>query len=328
MADAPAYLCVIGDVMTDVVVRDASITRAPGATNQLAVALDAGSDVPAAISILPGGSAANTAAWCGWLGRATTFIGRVGTDLADWHRTCLAAHGVQCRFDVDPVASSGVTVAFRDGAGERSFLTDVGANHGDLDDSALDVVGNAAWVHASAYALMREPPAAGAGRMGFRDVWSAAIASTTPCSVDLASVTPLRAFGPSRLAQLLRGVTCVFANEAEAATMLDSDGRGGWDASETAMILADKLGAEVVVKCGANGVWVARDGRSWSCAALELDAESLARGDSIGAGDAFVAGYLHARLRGDDVAHCAAAGTSTAARARACRGGRPPSAAS
>ena len=107
----------------------------------------------------------------------------------------------------------------------------------------------------------------------------AALASAIPCSVDLASVTPLRAFGPSRLAQLLRGVTCVFANEAEAATMLDSDGRGGWDASETAMILADKLGAEVVVKCGANGVWVARDGRSWSCAALELDAESLARAD-------------------------------------------------
>ncbi|HJQ01001.1 MAG TPA: carbohydrate kinase family protein [Jatrophihabitans sp.] len=57
----------VGDLMVDVLAR-------------LAGPLAIGSDTPAPVCIQPGGSAANTACWLGFLGASVVFAGRVGDD--------------------------------------------------------------------------------------------------------------------------------------------------------------------------------------------------------------------------------------------------------
>ena len=57
-----------------------------------------GSDAPAEVRLMPGGSGANVAVWLARLGGPVTFIGRIGDDMfGRWLRDDLAAEGVQPR---------------------------------------------------------------------------------------------------------------------------------------------------------------------------------------------------------------------------------------
>jgi 2-dehydro-3-deoxygluconokinase len=73
---------------------------------------------------------------------------------------------------------------------------------------------------------------------------------------------------------------------------------------------------EVAVKIGGDGAYVVRAGASEQVPAVG-DVEIV---DSTGAGDAFDAAYLHARLMGSDPAAAAAAGNAFAARTLGHRG--------
>src|SRR6187399_2846496 len=66
---SPARIVVLGDLMLDVVL-------AP------AVGLASGTDVPGRVSLVQGGSAANTARWLGRLGARSSLISAIGRDAA------------------------------------------------------------------------------------------------------------------------------------------------------------------------------------------------------------------------------------------------------
>ena len=83
----PARIVVLGDLMLDVVLAPAR-------------ALERGTDVPGRVSLVQGGSAANTARWLGRLGARTTLVAAVGRDAAG-------------RALVDAVRADGVQVARR-----------------------------------------------------------------------------------------------------------------------------------------------------------------------------------------------------------------------
>jgi sugar/nucleoside kinase (ribokinase family) len=278
-------IVVLGDVMADVV---ASV---PGE-------LARGSDTPARVRFSGGGQGANVAAWLAWLGADVALVGRVGDDVAgDAARQELAARGVRLCLDVDPVRPTGCCIVLVEPGGERTMLPDPGAN--DAPAVVPDgLLGRGDHLHVAGYTLLR--PGSRAGAMAALGAAAAAGATT---SLDASSHALL---GADSFAGVR--VDLVKANEAELRALT-----GGTD---PAALL--ELGSEVVVT-RADGAW-------WTDGAgsAEAFAEPVDVVDTTGAGDAFTAGLLAARTRGEPAAAALAAGCRAAGRAVALAGGRPP----
>src|SRR5690349_2485550 len=125
-------ILVVGDVITDViVVPEGPIVR--------------GSDRRATIRSRPGGSAANQAVWLASKGANVKFVSRVAAGDVETNAAYFRSRGVEPHMIGDPQAPSGVLICIVDGDGERSFLTDRGANLNlsteDLVPSLLDDIG-------------------------------------------------------------------------------------------------------------------------------------------------------------------------------------------
>src|SRR5271168_2717858 len=120
---------VIGDVMTDVVVRpEGPLAR--------------GSDRRASITIQPGGSAANQAVWLTHYGAGVDFVARVGAADVESETARFKTIGVTPHLVGDPNRETGRLIALIDPDGERSFLTDRGANEAlearDIPDALIE----------------------------------------------------------------------------------------------------------------------------------------------------------------------------------------------
>jgi sugar/nucleoside kinase (ribokinase family) len=284
-----AVVVVVGDVMVDVV----AVPTGPIAR---------GTDTPSQVLTTGGGSAANTACWLAHLGASVRLAAAVGDDeLGRSVRTELDDLGVAFVGHVDDKVPTGICVVLIDETGERTMLPDRGANEvlsPAVVEAAIDA--DAAWVHVSGYALLGS---------GSHPAAVAAIAAARrlglPWSVDAASAAPLEAVGPTRFLRWLDGCTVLFANEDELDVL------GG---VEGALAHAD----EVVLKLGPAGAsWTNGAGTASSPAAPATVV------DTIGAGDAFDAGFVAARLQGSDPAASLHAGGVAAARAVSQRGARP-----
>ena len=286
-------IVVLGDVMVDVVTR-------------ISAPLAAGSDAPAVIRFHGGGSAANTAAWLAQAGAEPVLVGRVGDDergRAARHE--LRAAGVHARLALDPELPTGTCVVLVRPDGERTMAPDAGANDGLADaDLSDELLVSADHLHVAGYALLRP-----GSRPAARAAISRAVGHGMTVSVDPSSAALL---SPEFLDHA-DGARLLLPN-ADEAQMLS----GERDPEQAAKTLAGRFG-EVVVTLGAKGaLWT--DGR----ASVRADAIRVeAALDSTGAGDAFAAGLLAARLEGAAPAEALAAGARLAAEAVARPGGRP-----
>jgi sugar/nucleoside kinase (ribokinase family) len=292
---------VAGDVMVDVVAE----LRAP---------LEPGSDTPAAISLLPGGSAANTAAWLVDAGVPTELVAAVGDDVLGREQLAdLRARGVVLRVAVVPTLATGTVIALIDASGDRSFVTERGANAGlaaaITDDPAAPAL-DAGWgLHVSGHALL-----AADTRPAARRLLARALAASATVSVDAASAAPLRRAGGAAWLEWTEGATVCFANLDEGRAVTGRD-----RPADVAAGLAEHY-PEVVLKLGAAGCLLQHGTRRLSLPASPVGPVV----DTVGAGDAFAAGYLAARRRREVPEAALAAGAVTAGRAVAVRGGRPP----
>jgi ribokinase len=292
-------IVVLGDVMVDVVAR-------------LSGPVAVGSDSPASISFGGGGSAANVAAWLAFAGCPPVFVGRVGDDARGASALAeLRAAGVDARLAVDGEQPTGTCVVLVGPGGERSMLPDPGANAAlavaDLPDSLLAAGGH---LHLTGYSLVRPGP-----RPAALAAISRAVEAGMSVSVDPSSAALL---GPDFL-ELAAGATLLLPNlaEAEALTGLASAG-------SAASALAARI-PEVVVKLGAEGALWTNGGEEERVPAVSVvPAAGAAALDTTGAGDAFAAGLLAARLRGASPAEALAAGCALAAQAVVTPGARPP----
>jgi sugar/nucleoside kinase (ribokinase family) len=283
---------VLGDVMLDVVTR-------------LSGPVAPGSDSPARIAFEGGGQAANTAAWLALAGAPVVLVARVGEDVPG--RTAvgeLGALGVDTRVSIDDERPTGTCVVLVAADGERTMFPDAGANEalaqGDLSDDLL-VAGD--HLHVAGYALLRD-----GSRAAALSAIERAHAAGMSVSVDPSSAALLSA-GVERMGN---GVGLLLPNELEATTLTGLD-----DPAAAARALTESF-AEVVVTLGeAGALWT--DGVEL----VRVDAERAELVDSTGAGDAFAAGLLAARLRGEGVEDALSAGCALAARAVATPGARP-----
>ena len=285
---------VVGDVADDVVVRPLA-----GATPA--------SDTPARIEQHPGGSAANTAAWLGSLGVRVRFVGRVGAADVDRHRQALAAHGVDARLTADPERTTATIVLMLDEGGERSMYVDRGANVAP-PDMPTDTWQDVSWLHLTGYSFFdpRVRPLA-------VSLLEKSTARGIPCSVDPSSTGFLRHVGRDAFRSWTRGAAVLFPNREEAEML-----SGCSDAESAAATLARDY-ETVVVTCGdAGAVAAGRDGGT-----ARVGAATARVVDTTGAGDAFAAGFLAARLAGGALTDCVKRGAQVAAGAVVRGGGRP-----
>ncbi len=290
-ARAPRAL-VVGDVMIDTIVR-------------LEGPIAVGSDRRARIALRPGGSAANQAVWLAHFGAKVDFVGRVGAADRQAETRLFARAGVAAHLTGDSAHETGRLIALVDPSGERSFLTDRGANEAleskDVDDA---LIAGAALIHLSGYSFFAPSPRAAALDVMRR-------AAGKPVGVDPASAELLREVGAANFLAWTRGASMLFPNAEEAAVLAGTD-----DTEEQGA----RLNAHyplVVVKRGAAGCEAFEGKLRWRVAALP--AKPL---DTTGAGDAFVAAFLAARLKGLAIEDCLARAAAAGAAATEILGGR------
>jgi sugar/nucleoside kinase (ribokinase family) len=319
---------VCGDVINDVLVE----TPAP---------LVEGQDNPAAIRTRPGGSAANQAAWMARLGLDVLFAGRVGARDAEFHRQELARSGVRALLAADESAATGSIVVLVGPDGERTMITDRGANlrlrPADVPAALLD---GAALVHLTGYSFFDPGP---------REVALGLIAEAerrgVPVTIDPGSAAFLAALEPGAFLAWTKGAAVCFPNLDEAAVLTGAASAvaavtngamvtaAADAAAATAHVAATGRGADpaamaafltryyhaAVIKLGAGGALVAVAGTQ----PARVAARSAAVRDTTGAGDAFCAGFLASWLTGTSMTDAARAGAETAAVAVSGLGGRP-----
>jgi ribokinase len=296
---APAVrLVCIGDVMVDV------LARLPGP-------LAHGSDTPSRISLSPGGSGANTACWAAAAGAVVAMVGRVGDDATGRAAIqSLVDAGVEPWLAVDASLATGMCIVLIGPDGERTMIPDDGANAGlRAGDLPTDLLRAGTAVHVSAYTLLRP-----ATRDAALSAMRLARAAGGSISVDASSAAPLGQAPAGMVRSWLPHGATLFANAQEAAVL-----SGIGDARGAARALADD-GLMAVVKAGPDGVYACEPNSSLVRHCPAYPAHLV---DSTGAGDAFAAGYLVARLAGQALGAALAAGAALGAQAVGSLGARP-----
>ena len=243
-----------------------------------------GTDVPGAVRLHQGGSAANAARWLARLGTRTSLVCAVGRDGAG--RALVAAlrsDGVLVRA-VRPVGARTARIGMLvdPATGDRSFVAERGAadllRPVDLDPAWFRGL---ALLHLPAYSLLGAP----LGEAG-RAAVGRARAAGARVSLDLASAGPLLAHGRAAAHALVRDVApdLLFTNAHEAAAFL---GRADPEPLLDFAPLA-------IVKRGADGATLLVRGPSGSAPRMRLEVATRPRpvADTTGAGDAFDAGFL------------------------------------
>jgi 2-dehydro-3-deoxygluconokinase len=254
-----------------------------------------GFDRQSSAEVTFGGAESNVAIGVARLGGAAAWIGRLGDD-AVGRRILrgLRAEGVRTHVVVDPTAPTGMMLKDRPRP-DRSRV--VYYRHGSAAslieprDLSVDVIRSAAVLHVT----------------GINLAISAASAATTHAAIDLArdagvpvsvdvnhrsALWDAAATAAENYRALIAKADIVFAGDDEAALVT-----GTADHGEQARALAALGPSEVVIKLGAHGALAVRTGQMWRQPAFAVRVA-----DTVGAGDAFVAGYLAELVAGRTVA--------------------------
>lgn len=285
----------IGDAMMDVIVR-------------LNGPINPNSDTLSEISMHGGGAAANTSAWLASLGVDTTFIGRVGADIAgsSFHNELIAQ---RVKHPNPPVANmkTGTVVVLVDQAGNRTMFPDAGANSG-INETDLPELSGLDGAFLSGYSLFNPNSTRGVLR-----IIEALRNSSIPIFFDPASVGTIRAFGFDEAIALIKGFDGIFLNEEEALFITKKS------QVEDQILNLIEISPLVVIKRGSNGV-VGKKRESDLITNAAINAQVL---DTTGAGDAFAAGFLSIWLENQDLSAALAKGIEIAGRCVATIGARP-----
>ncbi|RFU42947.1 sugar kinase [Actinomadura logoneensis] len=292
---------VVGDLMTDTVAR-------------AAYPLAKGSDTPAAVTSHGGGSGANVAAWLALEGAEVAFVGRRGSDIAGRNRDMeLMGSGVDARLVMDSERPTGTCVVLVTHKGDRTMLSDPGANSALLPEDierCKDLFTQGVHFHLSGYSLINE-----GSRKAAIHALDLARQAQMSVSVDGASSSPLKRMGAEPFLEWTQGARLLVVNAAEAEVLT------GRDNPEAAAKVLTAWYPQVVIKNGAEGSLWYTNGRPDAVTVAADPVEKIV--DGTGAGDAFIAGFLPPWLDGKPPAEALASGNRLAAQALQHLGARP-----
>lgn len=286
----------VGDLINDIV----AVPREP---------IRADTDTVATIKHIPGGSAANTAAWLASRGVTVDFVAAVGSHDAVAHEDELREAGVTPHLQVEVGVPTGTIIIVVQGP-ERSMLTERGANSLLKPASVTDeLLADALLLHVSGYSVVD-----GFGLEGTRALLARAADAGVPVSVNPGSIAFISDFGVERFLEAIEGAELLFLSLDEARLLT-----GEADADAAARALGARFRI-VALTLGDQGVLVVADG----AAPVAVPAHVVRSVDPTGAGDAFIAGFVDVWLRTGDAVAAAEAAVFVAARAVMVIGGRPP----
>ena len=274
-----ARVTVIGDLVEDVVVWTTAAIRN-------------GTDNPASITRLRGGSGANVAAAAARAGIATRFIGCVGADDSGASlQAALMAEGVDTRLQHG--GRTGCVVVLVGADGERTMFPDRAAA-AELGPIAAGDLAGTTVLHLPLYGFL--DPAA-AGHLADAAAWVRAAGGVV--TIDLSASSAVDALGVGTVHALIDelGPGVVFANREEAA------------AARLATIEPPSAGC-FVVKAGAEPATVVHPGGRRDVVAAVPVAAVL---DTTGAGDVFAGTFIARWADGAAPAEACAAGHLAAA---------------
>lgn len=295
--DTAPRLVAVGDFMFDIIAR-------------LSGPIRNGTDTRAVIDRKPGGSASNMAAWLATTGTKATLAVAVGEADLDEITSLLHSHCLQPRLHAISAISTGTLVSLVDSGGERSFLSDRGAN--DLLDVTPwieNLLQDTDFLYVSGYTATTL-----ISRRSVAELLAAARESDIPICIDVGSAAFAEELGATEFLQWVSPCDILVANNDEACVLA-----GSADPEKQFETLS-KVAQTVIIKSGPNGS-AALD-RSVG-QVLSYPPANIKIIDTTGAGDAFLAGFLAARFQGHDLYEQLASATRFAALSLVTVGGFP-----
>jgi 2-dehydro-3-deoxygluconokinase len=262
----------------------------------------------ASLDLSCAGAESNLAIGLTRLGHRVAWIGRIGADeFGALVRRTLAAEGVTANAIVDNAAPTGLMVkSHRTDAHTEVIYYRSGSAGSRLspDDVDAELIASARVLHVTGIT----PALSGSAREAVRYAIGVARQAGVPVSLDLNYRRAL--WSPEHAAaeymSLIRLADIVFAGEAEARMVTMGD-----TPEDLGLALAAMGPGQVLIKRGQHGavgvfakevVSSKDDGQMVSGEVLVAPAYPVSAVDSVGAGDAFAAGYLSALLDGREPA--------------------------
>ena len=276
-----------------------------------------------ATSVAAGGSSANTVCGLGKLGLRCGFVGAVGDD-EDANivfQSFADVGGDTSHIVIKAGHPTGVVLCLADGAGNRAMYVQPGANEA-LDDDDVDssYLANARLIHLSS--LAGDLPAS------IQIAAVRGVSQETKVSLSLDALYARR--GLPALSDLIGRCAVLFANREELSRLTGTDVREAAQAClltgcQTVVVtfgeglrakdwmgrfpapadVDEKQSHKVLLAC-----YIASGHEEWTVAAL--DTHKGERGSTIGAGDAFAAGFLWGFLSGWSLPRCGSLGHTAA----------------
>lgn len=289
-------LGVMGDVVQDIVI---------WLQEELRPATDTNSE----ITMRRGGSAANVAAFAGSR-YPTRFIGCVGEDLGGIVVTKeLESHGVDVRMQV--ADKTGMIVLLIDNDGERMMFPSRGAS-GMIRPVCDEWLEGIELLHITGYSLATEPSAS-----SVIDAARRVKASGGKLSLDVSSTGMVDLYGVDRFKRLIVELAPDFitanADETRFLDLATQDAAGPF--------LSELGDVVLLARAGKDATRIFHGTKLFATVAV-VPAEEVK--DMTGAGDAFNAGFLAARLSGKNDVEACEAGHALARRVLSCPGASEP----
>lgn len=293
MNDAPVL--VVGDANVDLVIHLPERSDGPADLSR------------AAPQLCGGGSAANTAVALARLGRPVAFAGAIGDDgYGRWVRDDLRREQINIdglRLVSDAFTLMAVAIIHPDGERQIIIWPPYGAAHIHYRPEDVDPrqAAKASWLHVSGICL-RYPPVCEAVLHAMRAARQAGVAVSLDLNLRLGTFG-LNEADRERFWQAVRLSEVVFGSAAEEIVPL----AGKNSLEESAQALSEGR-RTVIARLGVRGALATAPGVN-----IYAPAFSVPVVDTLGAGDAFNAGFVTAHLAGRDLAGCLRWGNATAA---------------
>lgn len=276
----PGTVLVVGDANVDLIV-PFPVVRTDGTVHPLTAELHGG------------GTAANTAVALGKLEVPIAFMGTIGDDdfgrlvLAEFDQVGICTENLV----VDPAFSTVCVYALIDSAGERHLWGWPRERQAfaELEQGRIDwrAVEESAWVHTSGMALAYESTA----RNTVVEILRRAHDLGIPTSLDLNLRLRDAPLDPDHRRSLLEAMEhCTYVLGSGDEEFAHVYPREDWRLSVEQAVRADRT---VVARMGEAGALAVMTGGSIECPAFSVQVV-----DTVGAGDAFDAGFIAARLQG------------------------------